>query len=88
MTSRGLVICLGLGLAPGLAPALGCSHRSSPAEVAAQAPAQAQAEARGIAVGARAPEAQLVGTTGAKVALADRVHQHAQTVVVFYRGFW
>ena len=79
MTSRGLVLLLGLGVAP----ALGCSHRSSPAELA-----QAQADARAIAVGARAPEAQLVGTTGAKVALADLVHQHAQTVVVFYRGFW
>jgi len=79
MTSRGLVLSLGLGLVS----AAGCSHRSSPAEVA-----QAQAEASAIAVGARAPEAQLVGTTGAKVALADRVHQHAQTVVVFYRGFW
>ena len=79
MTSRGLVLCLGLGLVS----AAGCSHPSSPAEVA-----QAQAEASAIAVGARAPDAQLVGTTGAKVALADRVHQHAQTVVVFYRGFW
>ena len=84
MTSRGLLLSLGLGLA--LAPAPGCSHRSSPAEVAAQTPAQAEASA--IAVGARAPEAQLVGTTGAKVALAELVHQHAQTVVVFYRGFW
>lgn len=83
MMSRSLVVCLGLALAPALAPALGCNHRSSPAEVA-----QAQAETRAIAVGARAPEAQLVGTTGAKVALADQIHQHAQTVVVFYRGFW
>jgi uncharacterized protein YcfL len=82
MTSRGLVLSLGLGL--GLVSAAGCSHRSSPAEVGSQSPAEASA----IAVGARAPEAQLVGTTGAKVALADRVHQHAQTVVVFYRGFW
>jgi len=79
MTSRGLVLSLGLGL--GLISAPGCSHRSSPT-------AQAQAEATAIAVGARAPEVQLVGTTGAKVALADRVQQHAQTVVVFYRGFW
>jgi uncharacterized protein YcfL len=80
MTSRGLVLSLGLGLVS----APGCSHRS-PAELAQ---AQAQAEASAVAVGARAPEVQLVGTTGAKVALADRVHQHAQTVVVFYRGFW
>ena len=79
MTSR---LLLSLGLV--LVPALGCGHRSSPAEVAAQAPAQAEASA----VGATAPEAQLVGTTGQKVALADLLHQHAQTVVVFYRGFW
>lgn len=79
MTSRGLVLLLGLGVAP----TLGCGPRSSPAELA-----QAQAQARAIAVGARAPDAQLVGTTGEKIALADRVHQHAQTVVVFYRGFW
>jgi len=79
MTSRGLLLSLGVVLAL----ASGCSHRASPAELA-----QAQAEASAIAVGAQAPEAQLVGTTGAKVALADLVHQHAQTVVVFYRGFW
>lgn len=80
MTTRGLVLSLGLVLAP----ALGCSHRSSPAEVAPQS----QAQASGIAVGAAAPEAPLIGTTGEKVALADRLHGHAQTVVVFYRGFW
>lgn len=84
MTSRGLLLWLGVGLA--LASALGCGPRSSPADVEAQA--RAQAEARAIAVGARAPEAQLIGTTGEKVALADVVHPHAQTVVVFYRGFW
>jgi hypothetical protein len=78
MTTRGLVLSLGLVLTP----ALGCSHRSTPAEVAPQAQASA------VAVGAAAPEAQLVGTTGDKVALADRLHGHAQTVVVFYRGFW
>jgi hypothetical protein len=60
MTMRGLVLSLGLVLAPG------CSHRSSPAEVAAQ----------------------LVGTTGERIALAELLHRHAQTVVVFYRGFW
>lgn len=88
MTTCGRVLSLGLvvALAGAVVPGLGCSHGSSPAEVAAQASAQANASA--IAVGARAPEAQLVGTTGAKVALADLVHQHAQTVVVFYRGFW
>lgn len=82
MTSCGRLLSLGVVLGLVLVPASGCSHRSSPAEVAPQA------EASAIAVGARAPEAQLVGTAGAKVALADLVHQHAQTVVVFYRGFW
>ena len=86
MTSRGLVLSLGVVLRLVVVPASGCSHRPSPADVEAQASAQVAANA--IAVGARAPEAQLVGTTGAKVALADLVHQHAQTVVVFYRGFW
>lgn len=81
MTSRGVLLSLGLPLGLALAP--GCSHRSSPAEVA-----QAQAQASAAAVGAPAPEAQLVGVAGDKVALADRLHQHAQTVVVFYRGFW
>jgi hypothetical protein len=80
--SLGLVVALAGAVVVTLTSGLGCSHGSSPAEVAAQANASA------IAVGARAPEAQLVGTTGAKVALADLVHQHAQTVVVFYRGFW
>jgi uncharacterized protein YcfL len=80
MTTRGLVLSLGLVLAA----AVGCNHRSSPAEVASQSPAQASA----VAVGAAAPGAQLIGTTGEKVALADLLHRHAQTVVVFYRGFW
>lgn len=80
MTIRGVLLSLGLVLAP----ALGCSRTSGSSP--AGAPAQAQTGA--VAVGAPAPEAQLVGTTGAKVALADLLHQHAQTVVVFYRGFW
>jgi uncharacterized protein YcfL len=81
MTTRGLVLSLGLVLAP----AVGCSHRSSPADIASQSPAS---QGQAVAVGAAAPEAQLVGTAGDKVALADLLHRHAQTVVVFYRGFW
>lgn len=84
MTIRGLVISLGLFLAPALAPTLGCSRTPAPGSP----PAEAQAQASAVAVGARAPEAQLVGTSGQKVALAELLHQHAQTVVVFYRGFW
>lgn len=78
MTTRGLVISLGL--------ALGCSAPSSSRPAPGSSAAEAQASA--IAVGATAPEAQLVGTTGQKVALAEQLHHHAQTVVVFYRGFW
>lgn len=79
MTTRGLVLSLAF--------ALGCSPTSAPRSTSAE-PGQAQIEASAVAVGAAAPAAQLVGTTGGKVALADLLHQHAQTVVVFYRGFW
>jgi uncharacterized protein YcfL len=75
---RGLVISLGLALPVALTS--GCSRTPVPVE--------AQASTSAVAVGAMAPEAQLIGTTGAKLALADLLHQHAQTVVVFYRGFW
>ncbi|HEU4728610.1 MAG TPA: hypothetical protein VFT22_11990 [Kofleriaceae bacterium] len=64
-----------------LALACGCGHKGSPAE-GSHGPAAPNA------VGAHAPDAQLTGATGAKVALADLLHQHAQTVVVFYRGFY
>jgi uncharacterized protein YcfL len=86
MTIRGLVISLGLSLAPALVPMLGCSRTPAPGSSPTEAQAQAQASA--VAVGARAPEAQLVGTAGQKVALAELLPQHAQTVIVFYRGFW
>jgi uncharacterized protein YcfL len=86
MTTRGLVISLGLALA--LVRILGCSAPSSSRPAPGSSPAEAQAQASAIAVGATAPEAQLVGTTGDRVALADLLHRHAQTVVVFYRGFW
>jgi uncharacterized protein YcfL len=79
MMTRGLLLSLALIVAPGL----GCSHESAPRP----APTEG-AQASVVAVGATAPEAQLVGTTGEKVALADLLHQRAQTVVVFYRGFW
>ena len=77
MTTRALLLSLAF--------ALGCSHRSSPGPSPAEV---AQTQSSAVAVGATAPEAQLVGTSGTKVALADLLHQHAQTVVVFYRGFW
>jgi hypothetical protein len=57
----------------------GCTHKAAPAEVA---PAPA------TAVSAKAPDGQLTQVSGTKIALADVLHQHAQTVVVFYRGFY
>lgn len=69
-----------LGLVVSIAVALGC-HRGSPSE-------RTQQPSNAVAVGAPAPAAELTGTSGGKVALADLIHQHAQTVVVFYRGFW
>ena len=68
-----------VSLALGLAPALGCGHRGSPADRAAPT---------GAAVGAVAPAAQLTAASGTRLALADVLHQHARTVLVFYRGFW
>jgi uncharacterized protein YcfL len=76
MTTRALLLSLAF--------ALGCSQKPAPRP----SPAEAQTQANAIAVGAAAPDAQLVGTSGTKVALAELLHQHAQTVVVFYRGFW
>jgi peroxiredoxin len=39
-------------------------------------------------VGAVAPDAQLTDGAGTRVALATALHRRAETVVVFYRGFW
>jgi len=64
-----------------LALVFGCGHGAAPG---APAPA-ASAE---IAVGAKVPDGQLTRSSGEKIALADVVHAHARTVVVFYRGFW
>lgn len=66
-------------LAFALTVAWGCSHPPSPDK---------PASASSLDVGAKAPDAQLTRTSDDKVALADVLHQHAQTVVVFYRGFW
>ena len=73
MRTRDLLVALAL--------LLGCSHKAAPVEVAHEPSAAA-------APGARAPSAQVTQTSGQKIALADLLHQHAQTIVVFYRGFW
>ena len=69
-----------LGLVASLVLALGCGGAPKPPPGAPQA--------TGAAPGAAAPDAQLTDATGAKVALASVLHRRAETVVVFYRGFW
>ncbi len=81
MRTRELVIALALALMSG------CSHKASQAEAPPQA-SVAGATAGATAVGAKAPGGQLTQVSGTKIALADVLHQHAQTVVVFYRGFY
>jgi hypothetical protein len=73
MRTRELVVALAL--------MSGCSRKAAPAEVAPPPPATA-------AVSAKAPDGQLTQGSGTKIALADVLHQHAQTIVVFYRGFY
>ncbi|MEO7093912.1 MAG: hypothetical protein ABI175_11720 [Polyangiales bacterium] len=41
-----------------------------------------------IEVGATPPAITLTNTANARVALADVTATHAQTIVVFYRGFF
>jgi len=79
MTTRELGVAL--ALAGALAGAAGCSHKAAPTEAAPQA-------APATAVTARPPGGQLTQTSGTRIALADVLRQHAQTVVVFYRGFY
>jgi hypothetical protein len=75
-------------VAVGLSWGLGCGQRSSPPVERAPVPAQSEAGAAGAVVGSTAPAAQLTALSGDKLALADVLHQHARTVLVFYRGFW
>ena len=42
----------------------------------------------GTEVGATPPPITLTSTSNAKVALADITHAHAQTIVVFYKGYF
>jgi len=60
---------------------VGCSHKAAPVEVAHDPSPMA-------APGAKPAEAQVTRTSGDKIALAEVLHQHAQNIVVFYRGFW
>jgi hypothetical protein len=55
-----------------------CSHAKTP-----------QADTvPGVAVGATAPAVSLTSPSGKTIAFDDVIHGNAQTVVVFYRGFY
>ncbi len=60
---------------------LGCAHKFDPVEAS-------DIRASALAVGTPAPDAQLVRSSGSKVALSELMRGHARTVVVFYRGFY
>ena len=79
MRTRELVVAL--------AVMAGCSPKAPQPEAAAAGPSTPAATAA-PAVNARSPGGQLTQSSGAKIALADVLHRHAQTVVVFYRGFY
>jgi uncharacterized protein YcfL len=66
---------------------MSCSAPKAPAE-RAPSPSQTGTATATATVGAKAPDGQLTQVSGAKIAFADVLHQHAQTVVVFYRGFY
>ncbi len=62
--------------------AMGCGgHKFDPVEAA-------HVETTALAVGTAVPLGPLTSTSGAPVAFADLTRGHAQTVVVFYRGFY
>jgi hypothetical protein len=70
-----------------VAALMSCSAHKPPADLA-PAPSQPGTGTGPPTVGAKAPDGQLTQVSGAKIAFADVLHQHAQTVVVFYRGFY
>jgi len=70
-----------LGLVASLAVALGCSGAPKPSPGGPSQPT-------GTAVGATAPDAQLTDAAGTRIAMATALHRRAETIVVFYRGFW
>jgi hypothetical protein len=60
---------------------LGCKHEFDPVEAR-------EVRSRAIAVGVRAPEAELQSASGTPVALSSLLRGNAKTVLVFYRGFF
>jgi hypothetical protein len=66
-------------LALALVVSVACSHAKT---------APATDVVPGVAVGATAPSVSLTTPSGKTIAFDDVLHNNAQTVVVFYRGFY
>jgi hypothetical protein len=64
-----------------LALVVACGHRFDPQQAATL-------EASVVAVGAAAPDAPVTRPSGGGTTLAAAIGGHAQTIVVFYRGFF
>jgi cytochrome oxidase Cu insertion factor (SCO1/SenC/PrrC family) len=66
------------GLAAAFAVALGCSRSVTPGE-----PQKTE-----VVSSAPAPDAELSDASGTMVTLSTVLGRHAETILVFYRGFW
>ena len=64
-----------------VAAAFGCGHDYDPVVAS-------HLQATAVAVGAPAPDGELASASGQPVRMAAALHGHAQTIVVFYRGFF
>jgi hypothetical protein len=58
-----------------------CAHKFVPEEAA-------HVDRNAPTTGAKAPSITLVTPSGSTVALADVIGEHANTIVVWYRGFY
>lgn len=76
MSTRTLALLVAAGLAAGC---------NKPSSEPAPAPAAAPATPPGLA---KAPAGTFTRADNTKVALADELAKHAETVVVFYKGFY
>jgi len=65
-------------LALALVLSVACSHAKAPATEVVP----------GVAVGATAPSVSLTTPSGKSIAFDEVLHGNAQTIVVFYRGFY
>lgn len=80
LPSHSLAAMRVVGLVAAMTVALGCSGPNN------ASPSQSQ-KAEGV-VSAPGPDLELSDASGAKVVLSSVLGRHAETILVFYRGFW